>query len=149
MFFGHGPVFRDFNFTLDAQAVARVLELQVPLSLIPYDAARGLELTAADLDRLEVSVPFVVQRARDWLDYWRRDIGRAGFYPFDLLAAAYAVEPSRFRCTAVRAWVGKDDTLFLPWAPEALLVEPRQDGAVLYCGRVRSGLKPDLMERFA
>jgi inosine-uridine nucleoside N-ribohydrolase len=147
--FGHGPVFRDFNFALDPQAVVRVLELKVPLTLVPYDAARALELTAADLDRLEASVPFVVRRARDWLEYWRRDVGRAGFYPFDLLAAAYAVEPWRFRCTAVRAWVGKDDTLFLPWSPEALLIEPRRNGAVLYCGRVRSGLKPVLIERFA
>jgi purine nucleosidase len=147
--FGHGPVFRDFNFALDPQAAARVLALRVPMSLVPYDAARGIELTAADLDRLETFLPWIVPRARGWLEYWRSDIGRAGFYPFDLLAAAYVLEPSWLRCTPVRAWVGKDDTLFLPWAPAALLIEPGPGDAVLYCGsaRARADIKANLMRR--
>jgi inosine-uridine nucleoside N-ribohydrolase len=145
MLFGHGPVFRDFNFALDPDAVSRVLALQVPISLVPYDAARGIELTAADLDRLQASLPWIVERSRGWLEYWRTDIGRAGFCPFDLLAAAYVVEPSRLRCAAVRARVGEDDTLF--WAPTALLVEPAPDGAVLYCASGRGDIKADLMRR--
>ena len=40
--FGHGPVFRDFNFALDPDAVSRVLALNVPISFVPYDAARGI-----------------------------------------------------------------------------------------------------------
>lgn len=146
-FFGHGPVFRDFNFALDPGATAQVLAMNLPMSFVPYDAARGIELTAEDLDRLEASLPWIVERSRGWLGYWRTDIGRAGFYPFDLLAAAYVVEPSLLRCTPVRAWVGEDDTLFLPWAPAALLVEPGPDGAVLYCARVRGDIKASLMRR--
>jgi purine nucleosidase len=149
MLFGHGPVFRDFNFALDPDAVSRVLSLKVPISLVPYDAARGIELTAPDLDRLEASLPWIVERSRGWLDYWRTGIGRAGFLPFDLLAAAYVIEPSLLRCVPVRAWVGADNTLFVPWAPEALLIEPRQGGAVLYCGGARKALKQAVMERFA
>jgi inosine-uridine nucleoside N-ribohydrolase len=150
--FGHGPVFRDFNFALDPGAAARVVALQVPVSLVPYDAARGIEITAADLDWLvaQGNAPaWVAQRARAWLDYWRNDIGREGFYPFDLLAAAYALEPSWFHCTPVRAWVGDDRTMVIPWRPTALLVEPVADGPALYCGRARSGLKSALMTRFA
>jgi hypothetical protein len=115
------------------------------MSFVPYDAARGIELTTADLDRLEASLPWIVQRSRGWLEYWRTDIGRAGFCPFDLLAAAYVVEPSRLRCAAVRARVGEDDTLF--WAPTALLVEPSPDGAVLYCGSARGDIKANLVRR--
>jgi inosine-uridine nucleoside N-ribohydrolase len=55
MLFGHGPVFRDFNFALDPDAAAQVLAMKLPMSFIPYDAARGIELTAADLDRMETS----------------------------------------------------------------------------------------------
>ena len=146
MLFGHGPVFRDFNFALDPSAAAQVLAMKLPMSFVPYDAARGIELTAADLDRMENSLPWIVERARGWLDYWRTDIGRAGFYPFDLLAAAYIVEPSLLRCTPVRAWVGEDDRLF--WAPEALLVEPDADGAELYCGRARDDAKGRIMGFF-
>jgi purine nucleosidase len=134
--FGHGPVFRDFNFALDQDAAARVVARQVPVSLVPYDAARGIEITAADLDRLAAqggAPAWVAQRARSWLEYWRDDIGRQGFYPFDLLAAVYALEPSSFRCTAVRAWVGEDRTMIVPWRPTALLVEPSADGPALYC----------------
>jgi inosine-uridine nucleoside N-ribohydrolase len=135
MLFGHGPVFRDFNFALDPGAAAQVLAINLPVSFVPYDAARGIELTAADLDRMESSLPRIVERSRGWLDYWRTHIGRAGFYPFDLLAAAYVVEPTLLRCTPVRAWVGEDHTLF--WTPQALLVEPDANGAALYCGRAR------------
>ena len=139
--FGHGPVFRDFNFAMDPQAVSAILGSGIPLSLVPYDAARGVELTAADLDRLDASLPWIVRRSRGWLEYWRKDIGREGFYPFDLLAAAYAVDPSSLRCTPARARVDKDRKLFLPWSPAALLVEPDVDGSVLYCGRTRGEVR--------
>ena len=146
MLFGHGPVFRDFNFALDPGAAAQVLAINLPVSFVPYDAARGIELTAADLDRMESSLPRIVERSRGWLDYWRTHIGRAGFYPFDLLAAAYVVEPTLLRCTPVRAWVGEDHTLF--WAPQALLVEPDAKGAALYCGRARDDANGRIMAFF-
>jgi purine nucleosidase len=147
MLFGHGPVFRDFNFALDPEAAAKVLEMRLPISLVPYDAARGIEITAADLDRLEATIPWIVRRSRGWLEYWRSDIGRQGFYPFDLLAAAYAVDPSTLRCKPARAWVGEDPTLFGPWSRAALLVEPGTDAAVLYCGRTRGDVRLDALRR--
>jgi inosine-uridine nucleoside N-ribohydrolase len=147
MLFGHGPVFRDFNFALDPQAVTPILSSGLPMSLVPYDAARQIELTAHDLDRLERTLPTIVPRTRDWLAYWRSDIGREGFAPFDLLAAAYVLEPARFRCSAVRAWVGEDRALKVPWHPVALLVEPFREAGALYCGVPRPGLKGELMRR--
>jgi inosine-uridine nucleoside N-ribohydrolase len=148
MLFGHGPVFRDFNFALDPQASERVLSRRVPVSFVPYDAARAMELTAADLDRLERVLPWIVPRTRAWLDYWQKDIGRQGFSPFDLLAAAYALEPAWFRCVAVRAWVGEDPALALPWRTRALLVEAAADASALYCGRPHPGVKAALLSRF-
>lgn len=148
-FLGHGPVFRDFNFALDPPAAARMLAMNLPLTLVPYDAARGVEITAEDLDRLAAWIPWIVERARGWLEYWRTAIGRQGFYPFDLLAAAYIVEPSWLRCTRVHAWVGDDDTLPVPWTAQALLVDPRKEGAVLYCGAARPATKHELLKRFA
>jgi inosine-uridine nucleoside N-ribohydrolase len=148
MLFGHGPVFRDLNFALDPDAVERLLAYEFPITLVPYDAARGIEITAADLDRMESELPWIVPRARGWLEYWRSDIGREGFYPFDLLAAAYVVEPSWFRCTSVHASVGEDPTLFIPfWRPAALLVGPADEAtAVLYCGATQAGVKANLMQ---
>jgi inosine-uridine nucleoside N-ribohydrolase len=145
MLLGHGPVFRDFNFALDPEAVSALLGLKVPISLVPYDAARGIEITATDLDRMEAAMPWVVRRSRAWLDYWRTDIGRGGFYPFDLIAAAYVLDPSRLRCASVRAWVGDDRTLF--WRPAALLVAPEKEAHVLYCGATRGDVKAGVMQQ--
>ena len=159
--FGHGPVFRDFNFMMDMPASQQIVGMNVPLTLIPYDAARGIEITGDDLDRLRAinsAVSWIADRARPWLDYWREDIGRQGFYPFDLLAAAYVIAPNQFRCARVQAWVGKDPTLFIPfWQPTALLVSQssgRLENAqavtfAVYCAKVSTDLKPLIIERLA
>jgi inosine-uridine nucleoside N-ribohydrolase len=156
-FLGHGPVFRDFNFAMDETAAARVLAMELPVTLVPYDAARGVELTAKDLDRLAGSggaLAWAAARARGWLHYWRRDMGREGFFPFDLIAAGYVLAPEAFGCAQARASVSADTTLFIPfWRPIALLVdrgERRLDdarvvGSVLYCGRVSPGLEDRLL----
>lgn len=150
MLFGHGPVFTDFNFAQDAEAAARVLALDIPITLIPYDAARHVEITAADLDRLAArggAHAWVAERSRAWLAFWQEDIGRRGFYPFDLLAAAYAVAPRRLNCARVTAAIAKDFRFLLPWRDKALLVAQREDEldgaararAALYCPGLQPG----------
>ena len=39
--FGHGPIFRDLNVSVDPDAVRSVLAMNLPMTLIPYDAALG------------------------------------------------------------------------------------------------------------
>jgi purine nucleosidase len=157
--FGHGPVFRDFNFEMDATAAARIVALGVPLTLVPYDAARRVEISAVDLDRLATAggtAAWVAERSRDWLAYWSSDIGRQGFSPFDLLAAAYVVEPRQFGCAEVQAWIGEDSTLFILFRrPSALLVgqgdvhpkNPQARSSARYCADPAAGIKAWLVER--
>ena len=161
MLLGHGPIFRDFNFEMDVAAAGRTVALGVPLTLVPYDAARRIEISATDLDRLAAvggAAAWVANRSRDWLAYWQRDIGRPGFSPFDLLAAAYVVEPRHFGCAEVQAWVGKDPTLFVLFRrPAALLVgqgavrpeNPEVNGSARYCADVSAGIKTWLVEQLA
>jgi purine nucleosidase len=148
MLLGHGPVFSDFNFAKDADAAASVFAFDFPITLIPYDAARHVEITAADLDRLAAqggAAAWVAARSRGWLRFWQEDVGRAGFYPFDLLAAAYVLSPERFECAQVLAGVGSDLLFLVPWRDPALLVtqqaEDLEDAAVkrpaVYCHRLR------------
>ncbi len=157
--FGHGPVFRDFNFVMDMGAVSEIVALDVPITLIPYDAARGIEMTADDLDRLGESnrvVAWIATRARPWLGYWLQEIGRKGFSPFDLLAAAYVTDPYQFKCAPVRIWVGEDPTLFIPfWRSTALLVGQNAPsgntmavGSASYCAKISADLKDRLVDRF-
>jgi purine nucleosidase len=158
MLLGHGPVFRDFNFEMDPHAAARILALGVPLTLVPYDAARRIEINSADLDRLAASggaLAWIAERSRGWLTYWRDDIAREGFSPFDLLAAAYVLEPSWFGCAAVQAWVGEDTAVF--WRPTALLVgqgdsrpgKEQARGSALYCANVSARFKFAAMDRLS
>ena len=147
--FGHGPVFRDFNFAMDPEAARRVLAMRLPVTLIPYDAARHIGITAADLDALSAGSPaaaWMAARARGWLQYWTDDIGQEGFYPFDLVAAAYVLRPSMFRCAPARAWIESDDTVWASWfySTKALLVGPMdtpQGSEVLYCPTASEALK--------
>ena len=148
MLFGHGPIFRDLNAVLDTQAVSVVLASGVRVILIPYTAARKVSMTGADLDRIARTGPagkWVAERSRAWLEFWRSEAGLDGFYPFDLMAAAYLREPTNFDCASVTAWVG-DDAL-LPWfgGGPALLVAQQaalpasaaSTTQVLYCDVVR------------
>ena len=158
--FGHGPIFRDFNFDMDTDAAKLVLTSHLPVTLIPYDAARGVEITADDLDHLSESnhvLEWIAARARPWLEYWRDGIGRHGFYPFDLLAAAYIIDSSQFECASVDVRIEEDPTLFMPFGRStALLVseserpsmEAQAVGSARYCARPSSELKRRLMNHF-
>jgi purine nucleosidase len=106
MLFGHGPVFQDFNFVKDQAAAAELVSPGLPMTLIPYEAASEVAITGRDLDamsRAGESARWVAERSAGWLAFWREDIGQPGFFPFDLVAAAYLLHPGLFRCAEVWA----------------------------------------------
>ena len=144
---GHGPVFRDFNFSSDPDAVDAVLAVKLRTTLIPYDAARSIEITPSDLNTLASAAnagAWIARRSGGWVEYWRTHIGRSGFYPFDAVAAAHVRAPRSFRCASVRAWVGRDPLMFIPFLrPEALLVDQQRPSgghdAAWYCPALEQG----------
>jgi purine nucleosidase len=159
--FGHGPIFRDFNFAKDRTSAAIVLGLAERISLTPYAAAREVMVTRRDLARMAGSsraAAWLGERAGPWLDYWEEDIGLPGFYPFDALAALYVLHPRQFNCAKAVAWVAEDDRLPVLWraalGSTGLLVgleadrprTARASGSVTYCGGVGDGLKDLLMD---
>lgn len=159
--FGHGPIFRDFNFAEDETAAAIVLGLAERISLTPYAAARDVMVTRQDLGRMTGSpgaAAWLREKAGPWLDYWEGDIGLPGFYPFDALAALYVLHPEQFNCAKASAWVAEDDRLPMPWrvalGSTGLIVGSESDrpqiarasGSVTYCGGAGDGLKDLLMD---
>lgn len=52
-------------------------------------------------------------RDAPWHEFYRIEAGLDGFYPLDLMAAAYVRDPTHFGCARVTAWVGDD--VLLPW----------------------------------
>lgn len=162
MLFGHGPVFRDLNFDKDRDAAAKLIDMNLPISLVPYDAARGTSVTGADLDRIAGSGnagSWVASGARGWLDFWQDDIGLDGFHPFDLLAGAYVLRPDLFDCAVARAWIGHDDRLnnfwfFDPVALQVGVPSERPDDALAeteltYCIRIDPTSRAWLMGELA
>ncbi|QFT66718.1 Pyrimidine-specific ribonucleoside hydrolase RihB [Labrenzia sp. THAF35] len=151
--FGHGPVFRDLNFRKDPSAVRYLLSTGVPITLIPYEAARDVTLTSRDLDDIAEAGPageWVAQGASQWLDFWEEDVGLDGFYPFDLVAARYLLTPEAYSCGPGMARVATG------WAPDwlwllddaGLFVAPLGSAAgrkVLYCPEVTGKLSVDEM----
>lgn len=142
---GHGPIFRDLNFSVDPEAVRSALAMDVPLSLVPYDAARTIRLTTADIDGLARADPAFAQAprwTRDWLEFWETTVGLPGFYPFDLVAAAYVVDPGVFDCAEVRAEVAREWAFWL--MPRSGLLVGNGPSArtppVLYCPQAAAGL---------
>jgi purine nucleosidase len=164
MLLGHGPVFRDLNLVSDPQAAAAIVRMRVPLVLVPYDAARHVELKAPDLERLGArgaAGAWVAERTTGWLEYWRADVGREGFYPFDLMAAAFAMRPELFRCASVPVRIGEDLRFRGPFrrAPallagsDALTGSTPENtlaiGAAVYCPTVAMSLPRWLPARLA
>ncbi|SHE54852.1 Inosine-uridine nucleoside N-ribohydrolase [Modicisalibacter ilicicola DSM 19980] len=162
MLFGHGPIFRDLNFDKDRKAATRVLSMGLPLSLIPYDVAREVSLKRFDLDQIArsgMAGAWIASRAQGWLEFWKEEIGRDGFHPFDLLAAAYVLDPYLFNCAAANAWVGKDEHLSNVWFydPVALQVggtkkhpaDPLAETEAIYCVTANAALRDRLMDGLA
>ena len=138
--FGHGPIFRDLNVSVDPEATRRILEMSLPMTLVPYDAARSVLIDRADLDALVRQGPWgewLVQSSQDWLDFWNDVVGLSGFYPFDWVAAAYLVEPGLFACALVTARMTRQWVFWL-LPRDSLVVEPGHPEnpshtRVLYC----------------
>lgn len=164
MLLGHGPIFRDLNFASDPSAAADLVRMQVPLVLVPYDAARRIQLTRADLDRMQARggpAAWIAERSRGWLDFWREDIGREGFYPFDLIGSVAARRPDLLRCAKVEIRLGEDTSFRWPfWELPALLAGPEPTpapspgtvlatGSALYCPDVDDDLQSWLSSRLA
>ncbi|WP_461494304.1 nucleoside hydrolase [Pyruvatibacter sp.] len=144
--FGHGPLFRDFNLCEDTEAARLLATLDVAVTLLPYELARQVEITSQDLAALAAStgaVSWVAERSTAWLAFWQRDVGRDGFYPFDLLAAEYLATPDRFDCALEPARIATDRKSYGALMPQTgLLVGDAQAAAtynVTYCTRYLGG----------
>lgn len=153
MLLGHGPIFRDLNFAKDEQAARAVLAMGLPLTLIPYDAARKVVITAADLDKLankSEAIAWVAGRARGWLDHWKVNIGQPGFYPFDWVAAVYVTDPGLFDCAVTHVWIAKEWKFWIYPRPSLLAgpsppAESDAEAGAIYCPEAATSLHDQLL----
>ncbi|MBL8114372.1 MAG: nucleoside hydrolase, partial [Acidobacteria bacterium] len=97
----------EFNFSKDPEAAAFVMSLPVPKTLVPFDAAFPVAITAEEVLSLPVASALGPHRARlarfaRKQDLLRRVLGRrpgqaaGGFHPWDVVAAAALAAPEVF-----------------------------------------------------
>ncbi len=94
----------EFNLTRDPQATRAVFASDLPLTLVPLDVARRLRIGPRELSRLPGELgDFLRRHAARWA---RRSLlirGSRRFPVFDLVAAAYAIDPSLAAVEEIRA----------------------------------------------
>jgi inosine-uridine nucleoside N-ribohydrolase len=147
--------FRDFNFELDPAAFQVLLDSGVRLVLAPWEVSSKVWMTSNDLDELvkaDARLDWLVKAARNWIDFWRRDLHTTGFNPFDTLAVAYAITPDSMKCDKVAMKIRQlpDDSAqnSSSLKPYLLRVDvPSGSSAALYCYEASAGFKADLMKR--
>ncbi len=146
-FLGHGPVFRDFNFAQDEAAAATVLAMRRPTTFVPYEAARDVMLGTEVLDGMETrggGAAWVARRSRGWLAYWRDEINRPGFYPFDAMAAAFVLQPALLRCADVTIAIERDAGLLGWLGRRGVVVTAPDDAGAPDVGGVAGAYCPDV-----
>jgi pyrimidine-specific ribonucleoside hydrolase len=142
----------DLNFRKDAEAFRILLDSRIPLTLVPFEAAEKVSLTAEDLSRVEGrsgTARWLCEASEDWLRTWKRWFGVEGFYPFDTLAVGYLVDPRAFRSSRMRARVQRRESLFV--SRDTLVVddEPAAGTTVDYVFDVNPRFRTDLIHRLA
>ena len=87
----------EFNLTRDRTAAREVFASGVRLTVFPLDVARRLAITTTDLSPLRGSVAsFLRSRSLRWFVRLRLLKGTPRFPVYDLAAAHYLIDPTRF-----------------------------------------------------
>ena len=91
--------FRDLNFEADVDAYKLILDTQISLVLVPYEACKPFWIKQHDLlGMLKTSkvARYLAEKSEPWLLEWELVFGAGGFNPFDLIAAAYLINEDWF-----------------------------------------------------
>ena len=148
--------FQDLNFELDPTAFQVLLDSGVPIVLAPWEISSKVWIKAEDLNRLAKGpddAKFLVHPGRDWLVWWRKNLGTEGFNPFDTLAVGYITSPKLFQCIESNVQIkNADDDVSSDVAARTkpyLLVSPELKTSlrVTYCSNSRPQFKKELVRR--
>jgi inosine-uridine nucleoside N-ribohydrolase len=152
MLFGHGVRFTDLNFRKDVDAFKTILQLQVPLTLLPYETAENVIVTSDDVKQLASGTPiarWLARQSQEWLNFWKTTFGRDGFFPFDSLAVGYAIAPDQFTCELLPVTISYRHLVNIVPIYLELRVSPRidSDWRARYCAEVNTNFNDWLIER--
>ncbi len=145
--------FRDLNFEFDPHAFKIVLQSEVTITLVPFEACHKMWIRPKDLVHIGEANKvgeFLATHSLGWITEWETLFGANGFNPFDLVAAAYVIDPKFFTAHNWHVVIedGPDDTEKGKTKPYLICNETIEKGRVVnYCVEVEPECKSFLMER--
>ena len=142
VFFDRGNVTAtaEFNAACDPDALRETIALDLPLTLVPLDVCRKVQLsreTVRDYGNASPLARVLVGSHRHYMDQYRRWEGIEGCIPHDAVALLAAVYPDRFWRVRGRVDVASDGTTRLVSDPRSA-VQVVTGGDLLF---VRDGLR--------
>jgi pyrimidine-specific ribonucleoside hydrolase len=142
--------FHDLNFKKDPGAFEIVLASGIPVTLLPFEAAQQVTITAEDLDQaadIGGTMGWLAESSRGWLRFWEKSLGERGFYPFDSLAVMYVVLPELYFCEQIPARVVRRRSRFVVRDELAVSENFTEGTSVSYCTKVDKTFKDHLLVR--
>lgn len=159
VFPGGGPNLPDFNFELDPAAAETVLAGGAPITLVPFEFAAAVPITAEDWAPLW-NTPFGETfrgPVEDYLDWFEEHTSRRATYPFDSFALTRLIAPEHLGCDPARVAVrqGPADTPEDEGPTKPWLVRLEPDASeevghpVTWCHTPTPALEPFVLRRLA
>jgi inosine-uridine nucleoside N-ribohydrolase len=94
-------IFPDTNIDGDIKAAQYIVNLQLPLVMIPVESMRQQIIKKEYLRfmrRYLKAGAFLAKRSRIWFGLWRLFMGAKGFIPWDVFLVSYLTHPQAFSC---------------------------------------------------
>ncbi|MGY3571496.1 nucleoside hydrolase [Vibrio paucivorans] len=92
--------FRDLNFEFDVPAFKQVLETNIELTLVPFEVCKQMWVDFSALEQLALHSGlsrYLAEHSLGWYSEWKLVFGsKNGFNPFDMVAAAFAINSEWF-----------------------------------------------------
>jgi len=139
----------DLNFREDVLAFQSLIDSNIAITLLPFEVAKQVIITRFDLqvsDQTSDLFNWLSGKSDMWLTFWLNGFGLNGFYPFDLLAVAYAMDSKLFNCEYVNLEIIYRRSLFLT-SRSNLVVSPSSSDTSknTYCSKISTEAKNTLI----
>ncbi|MGC9494566.1 nucleoside hydrolase [Vibrio genomosp. F10] len=148
--------FKDLNFEVDEAAFKVVLNSDIKVTFIPFEICDDLWINFHELKEMKRGsslAEYLEKHSRVWALEWAFIFGsKQGFIPFDLVAAAYVINPDWF---AIKHWKvqiepGKSDTHKHETKNYLVCNEDLTSGKeAKYAVEITPNVKPEIMKRLA
>lgn len=139
----------DFNFRKDVKAFDVILNSEIPIVLIPYEVASKVTVLPSDLEQLKSNgniSHWLAEFSQQWMSFWKDDLNVDGFFPFDSMAVAYAINRKPFHCEKLPATIDRRRSLFVGSRDDLLVSHDIKNGRlVTYCHNIDLGFKAIMM----